>query len=288
MDIATTQEDSLTQAQDGNWEVSNHEYHATKSYLGNTALNLLVEDPYLFHLWEQGKYEKPSTKALRLGSGTDAILSGTFPEECVVQPKVNGRTKAGKGDKALFGLQNRHKTILSQAEYDTCRRMADAVLADSDAMSLLGSPGKWQQSYRWTTKGHGLKVRFDYLLDSGEEAQLKTRRRPKKGRTPLEQWQRDMWEFAYYRGAALYTHARKLMGLAGPHYFVTVYNEPPHSVFVYETDKSWLDLGRLHLKQILKELKRRREQSDWLPKGGGKITLCGAPEWTANYLELDI
>lgn len=276
---------SVAEARAEVWQSTNAEYHGCREYIGNSSLSLLAEDPLKFHLWESGQWQRPETEALRKGSGVDCLLSGNFESDCAIEPPGPFQSKEAKTAKALFHAANRGKTILKHAEYQECLEMSEAIRADSAARALLDAPGQWQYSVRWTDKrtGQGLKVRFDHLLTyPGDVIEVKTRRRPLKGRDHAEQWTIDMEEFGYYRQAALYSVARNRLGLTGSHFFITVYNEPPHEVFVYETDRSWLGLGRLHVRQLLDDLARRRKDSDWLPRGSGKINLCIAPEWALN------
>ena len=169
-----------------------------------------------------------SSRIMRYGSLADAIILGAH-REFVVYSETQKRI--GKKWDA-FEAANQGVEIVTKSEYDHARRIADAVMSNSDAMFLL--TGNRQQSIEWTFAGRKCRSRPDVFTDSFV-TELKC--------TGLIETRRFLryahYESIYHAQLSFYRTALHRSGIAKPMggYIVAAQNERPFDVVIYELNE---------------------------------------------------
>ncbi|MCK7579823.1 MAG: PD-(D/E)XK nuclease-like domain-containing protein [Chromatiales bacterium] len=136
------------------------EYRAINA-INASGLKLLERSPAHF---QQARLE-PHAPTAAQALGTLVHLLVLEPErenEVAVAPECDRRTKAGKDAWAEFQAESADRLIVTAEQWDTARRMRDAVRANKNAMALLadGSP---EVTLLHTLDGTPIKCRLDWL-----------------------------------------------------------------------------------------------------------------------------
>ena len=177
--------------------------------------------------------EEEETVAMERGTAVHALLFGT--KKVCGYP---GPVRRGK-DYDAFALEHADYEILTQAEYDKARAMADAVLASSLAMSVLAGVAEQTLLFRWI--GRDCRSTPD-VRGNDFITELKTT----ANADPVKfQWHSlRMHYHAQMAFERLATHA--LGTRAQRCYLVAVESKPPYPVSVFEfTEHALIDGEKL-------------------------------------------
>ncbi len=156
-------------------DMPNSEYHAHEG-MSKTKLDLFAKDPAALEWAKNCPVDSVKMEALNFGDAMHAIClePARLKSDFAVMPEIDGRTNAGKADKAAFMAANADKQILTFDEHKKLNLMFESVMAHPFARRLIEADGLAESSYFWTDPVTGLlcKCRPDknikgtrYLVD---------------------------------------------------------------------------------------------------------------------------
>lgn len=245
--------------------MNNKDYHADVSRISKSGLDLIAKSP--LHYWS--KYLDPNrepespTPTLILGSAFHSIVlePDRFNDEFAVAPNVDRRTSAGKQLWSDFTELNAGKTVLSSDQYDTIRKMRDAVMAQPSVEKLL-SAGMAEQTIHWNDPETGVacKARPDFMSSTGIVVDLKSTED-----AGHDGFARSCLNYRYHVQSAFYLDGMSLSQgrLFDTFVFVAVEKSPPYAVAVYVAPDDFVNLGRDTYMSDLEKFKRCVQTGEW-------------------------
>lgn len=231
--------------------LSNDEYHSSDG-ISKSGLDLIAQSP--LHYWarylDPERQPKEPTPALRLGTAIHAAVlePEKFASDFVVAPDVDKRTTEGKARWADFVMAAAGKTIISSADFDKCRRIAQQVRQHPTAQMLFDS-GVAEQSAFWVDQETGVlcKCRPDWLTK-----QVVVDLKSATDASP-QVFQRSAYAYRYHVQAAWYLDG--LAAATGKQRDVFVFaafeKEPPFACAFYYADQAMIEAGRREYRRLL-------------------------------------
>ena len=265
-------------------QLPNHDYHQNREYLSNSACSMFLASPALFGTWLRGEYTRSVTKALRIGSALDGILTSTFDEGCVLRPPMDRRTKVGKAMYEDFLANIGDRMEIPDEEYKVAEAMAESVMKHPIASDLLADVVDNQSSLWWTEGNSNWKVRFDGEMTGNRILELKTHAPFKREADNQREWQTSVWDYGYHRQAALYRHAlaleKRIEDQDVSHTTVAVGSSFPYDVHVFQYTEELLQVGMEELRAISHEIHLRKSMDMW--ELDPETRIVGVPGWVAK------
>ena len=242
--------------------MTDKEYRAAEG-VNKSTLWLMHKSP-AHYLWFS-EHQREDTQALRLGRAIhSAILTpDSFAGDWAVLPEeIDRRTKAGKEAYAEFEASSAGREILTAAEAEQVRNIAEAVLSSVDTSELLNLARIREEPIFWTDRETGLlcKCRVDAMsIEQRVLIDLKTTT--------------DADTLSFYREAARYGYDVQAahyssgffekFGHWPDWYFIAVEKAEPFAAHVFRADDSWLDQGEAVRRDLLAKLKHCRESGEF-------------------------
>ncbi len=224
----------------------------------------------------QRRYEPTGEASQKLGSGTHALLFGT-PAVAVFGPGTftppgEKKAKEYKGVKSgaywdAFQLEHEGEVILSPAEYEESKAMADAIRSHPIAGPLLFKRGTLHEyEVLWSYCGRKMASHLDayrYVMTEGRGPgtliDVKTSR---DGNPARFGW--SALRYHYYAQLACYSEAMESLGHPTPDpYIVLVENERPYVVSVLRVVPRAIEFGRRQLRGWMEQLLRCEAANAW-------------------------
>lgn len=288
-------------------------YHADQTCVSNSWLSVLIDDgPATYRAKRDGLIEFKPTAAMIFG--THVHLALLEPDEWKrrlfdpepVKPK-GARGNAKKKDPEGFALYSKWKRDLDEwgldleatpdaivlndydwARVDECAAavrshgVVDGGVELGSASWVLSLPNKREQTVIWRHDETGIlmRSRIDLLADSDAKTvvvfDLKTTTDPSPGA-----FGRSVANYGYHRQGAIYTDAiRALRPDAEVHFVIAaVRSKPPFEVACRHIEREELEQGRREYERALRDLKRRRDDDDWLAPWQRGIHRQHMPRW---------
>lgn len=254
------------------------EVYASWDAVSNMFLKAIEEESPK-HAKYAREHRRESTKAMKLGIAEHAFLFEPFDrdERIAHAPECDRRTKKGKETWANFEEMHAGKIIIPHADYEKCRQMSRAVMADPDAARLL-TGGQAELSMVWDDAETGIrcKGRLDYL-NGTVIPDVKT---TSLGGTHPARLEKTICNYGYHQQAAFFLDGLTVILGPGDYSFVFIVaeTEEPWDVACYEADADMLHAGRKAYKRALFTLKQCRETGIW-PGHGGGLKRISLPFW---------
>lgn len=202
---------------------------------------------------------------------------------------VHGMTsKMNKAWKEDYQVRNSKKSYLSEKDFDTIRRMKDALFLDPKSAELFQEVHTVECSLFWTDPETGIEIKMkldamadDFTIDLKSCVDAKP-----------EIFASHAFNMEYHGQGALYRNGRPIAkdktGKAlkmkkGDFYFIACEKEPPYGISVNKASKSFLDAGERLYDQTLSDFNFWRQMGapdvcyEWR-KPFGYSTL-DAPYW---------
>ena len=188
-------------------------------------------------------HDPPQSAAFRLGSAVDAFLIGEG------ERVVCSSARKGTKDHAKFmESAPANAIVLPAAEYGKACDMADAVMANKQAMDLL--QGERQRTLQWSWLGRACEGTPD-VFSLEHLTELKT------GRTAQpERFMSSARWYGYHAQLAWYRRALIECGYGTPAscWIVAVESSPPYPVTVFRLTDNAIDLGERACRAWLERL----------------------------------
>lgn len=187
--------------------------------------------PSMLHLHhEMTSPPTDPTPSMILGSAFGILVLEPLREKhLAVRPEFSG--KGSVAAREAWNEEHAGRLILSQDQYDTARRMRDAVMAHAKAGPLLRAKGRSEVSMFWRDKKSGLdcKGRVDRVVMDQALLDLKS-----SASAEPDAFARSMYDYGYFIQDPFYRWGYEECGGGKlPMVFVVCENKPPHAVVVY-------------------------------------------------------
>jgi hypothetical protein len=266
------------------WQCDLKTYHADKTAVSHSGLDLVLDDPAEFYHERIADNERESKPWFEEGQSLeDALLGGDGPigSNLVVIPEdvldARGARSGAKWKK--FEAANKGKMLLKAD--DDIVQMVQAVLRHDAARELFEAEGTKQETIVWHNDKHGVDVRarFDFIHIGAEVVvDLKSTRTA----ATLQDCSNESAKWGYHRQAALYSDAVEEFYGIRPHFiFVFVSKKAPaYRVQTFELTEDFLEIGAQQNDEALATYAECRRTGLWLPKEHGRIKTVPPP----NYL----
>ena len=149
-------------------DMPNEEYHSHPA-MGNSKLSLFSGDEDALEWAESCPVDEEKLKTLDFGDAMHAIClePDRLKDEFISMPKFDGRTTAGKKDKADFIAEHQGKKLLTFDEHKKLNLMFESVMAHPKARRLIEANGICEGSFFWRDPDTGIecKCRPDKLIE---------------------------------------------------------------------------------------------------------------------------
>jgi len=249
-------------------------YHAIDA-LGSTDIKRLLRSPAHFRAGR----DEPSlpTDAMLLGTAIHlAVLEpDAFAVQAVASPKFDRRTKDGKAAAAAFEAEHAGRMLLDPDDWDTVRRVADAVHAHAGARTLL-TDGRAEVSLTWTDPDTGApaKARVDWLRNDRCMVDLKSA----EDASPAG-FARAVARYGYVAQQAHYVSGGgSLLGDVPLFAFVAVEKQPPYAVGVYVIDASAVSAAFERVRSAYRRYMECKASGRW-PAYSQLVESIQVPAW---------
>jgi exodeoxyribonuclease VIII len=129
--------------------LSNADYHGSFG-VSSTKLKTLVEKTAMHYKWEQS-LPFNQTDNMALGTAVHSLVfePENFDNDIYVMPDCDTRTKKGKMIRQNIASLQLDKTVITESQYESARRMADNVLTQKYAKNLLDDTVNESSIYWW-------------------------------------------------------------------------------------------------------------------------------------------
>jgi exodeoxyribonuclease VIII len=207
-----------------------------------------------------------------------------FEAEVVVPPKMDRRTKVGKGAWAQFQAEHSGKHFVDADTHLKAKAMSASVLKHPTAGEFFSGAGPSEISIVWEDAEHGLrcKARIDKVGTIGDwpvVADLKTTRNASR-----RSFERTIFEYGYHIQAAHYLSGLETLypipnGQPFRQFiFFTVESDAPHCVAAYQLDDIALEEGYSALRRYLSQWSECTSLGKW-PGYADGVEYAGLPPW---------
>lgn len=212
-----------------------------------------IEGPEFFQHYVSQQKRKPSSE-MKKGSALHCLLEDTekFERDYAIRPDGVDR-RSTKGRAILDELEASGKTILTLEEYLEVQGMYLAISAHPRAKLLIRG-GVFERSYFWEDSGIRFRSRPDIIWNE-TIIEIKTTDDVREYK-----FRRKVESFGYHIQAYMQALATKLPNLI----WLTVRNQPPHIVRLYQPDENTLMMGRDDYMYGRDVIKRCRDDNCWV------------------------
>ncbi len=264
-----------------------HDYHSSVG-LSKSMLSVLADCPARFHYQYILGGKGEDTPSLRLGNAMHvlALEPDLWAKGYHVLPEGHRRDARTEKHKEQTLIAD-GRVMITTKEHETVLGMAEALVKNPTALSLLKSPGRVESSIYWQDGDLQLRCRPDLLRNDALVVDLKTARSVKPSL-----FFKDAFNMHYDLSVALTNRGYEaLNGKPLDNYiFLCIESEPPYLIEAYESFRppvdgdgfhsgmSYLELGNGRLDALLAVFKHCFAMKTW-PGYCEKIEPMGYPRW---------
>ena len=265
------------------WDCTNEEYHADRTCISRSTLELVKDNPKLYPIWRDGKWKRKETQEFRMGTAFHCmeLELADFNKKYISTTCTDKRKKEYKDIVAA----NPNSIILTKPELTQLEEMSEALLETSEAIELIAD-GQTEQSWKFTHIQTGLecKIRTDCLRhDIYTCIELKTSKNP-------ESFLKDVQKYGYHRQEAIYRMGLQENGIRIDTFkFVVVGTElPKPKVCIYELDFEALQIGIDQIYGMLHDFHDRKQTNNWHEKNWNETIPLSLESWYIKQHEEEI
>jgi hypothetical protein len=175
-----------------------------------------------------------------------------------------------------FDALHAGKTMITGEDYDTIRRMTDAIARHELARNLMMA-GQREATARWIDPATGIrcKARADYFVpEAGWVFDLKT-----TSDASPQAFAKSVASYRYHVQDAFYTAGFRALGAPVDHFFfAAVEKEPPYAVSVLVCDVAAIDRAEELIRRDMARLAQCIERDEW-PAYGNEVHHISLPAW---------
>ena len=254
--------------------------------LSRSSLCDLKVSPYYFwskHIAKETTYD---TNCMKIGRAFHcAVLEPKkFNDFFMVMPKINRRTKIGKGVYQEFIGQSFGKDILTNEQNELIDKLTFRLENYAPAKKLIQSCEEREKEFYYIYKGFDFKSKLDALsVGHGIVIDVKTIADSKNNK----QTSHDAIKFNYAEQVFLYSYAFEQAYKKRPKFiFINVSKKAPFEVSIYDAS-GFYDYGKMSINNLLK--KYEECISKWgndpiIPWHDDSINELQLPAWAEDEL----
>lgn len=264
---------------------SDADYHADRSRLSGSALELFLSDPSRYAAWMRGEFEQDETPAMAFGSLFHCLLlePEALHERFAVEPEDPENPgkciRRSRNDYKSWAAEVREagRSIVTPEYMAQVGPMADAIRALPRVFALLTGEGDNEVALHWgyAGKGRPMRAKLDRILwDRDIIVELKTDKDPNPEVT------RHVWGWhdrGYHRKAHLYLDAYyQVTGRNATmvHIFVQNVGDRPRVLYTEtQVDSPAAQWGEIEVESALRRLRACETAKDfrfpWEPDAPG-------------------
>lgn len=247
---------------DGIYDISNEEYHNSNG-ISRSQLMLMDKSPY--HFWYKylsGKYETNKSKeAFTVGSAFHTLLlePELFDNEYAIMPKIDRRTTRGKEEFALFSIENSHKTIITQEQFEEVQCMASHV-KEHDIVTTLLDNAQFEKSIFWTDKETELQFKCRPDIWSNKMIiDIKTSKDASPGL-----FINSAYKYGYYLQCGMFFEACEAIEKPIEMFInLVIEKEKPYVPAIYILDEKAIEFGKEQFKIYKNKIKKCLDENKW-------------------------
>lgn len=224
----------------------------------NQSLLQVGLDRSMLHLAHERDNPSEPSDAMRLGTAFHAMVlqPDRISDLIAVEPEVNGRTNAGKAERAEFARENAGKTIVTAEQWKRASAMREALMRHPRARWLAEHLGHtetvavWDQPVR-LSGGKIVNVRskgrIDKLIPGFALWDIKTTRN-----AAAVPFSRSIYDYGYHRQNGWYETGYRAVTRERLQMVLTaIESEPPYGVACYTLGDRELNIGMIELGDAL-------------------------------------
>jgi len=259
--------------------------------VSQSALKELKKSPrHCYVKYIEKSVQTEETDAMRFGTLVHMALfePEKFINNCVVIPKVDKRTKAGKELYAKTVEENQGKTIVDIEDYAEAIAIRDAILTKNVSKIILAG-GIPEYEFYWIDDETGLacKGKADYFFEPSDKfpngliVDLKSC-------ADVNKFDRSIIDYGYYIQQGWYCHGVKKIYNTKDYpafIFIAAEKSPPYEAAFYAGDELMLDIGIKESRQLLFWYKQCKDTGVW-PGFADRIEKIGLPSWFVNKFNI--
>jgi exodeoxyribonuclease VIII len=208
-------------------------------------------------------HPKPPTPQMIFGNAVHSVCFDT-PDDVVIAPDINKRTKDGRAEWAAFEEDNKDKYIVTEDESETIRNIVDAVYNHRIARRVLQSPSvefeKWGLFDDLLT-GVPCVMRVD-ILDRKRKviADLKT-----TVNADQDEFTKQLFRFGYHYQGGFYKYGYHRIDehLDTTFLLIAVETTPPYGVNVFPVRGKALSVAWDTITRHLEPFARCLRKNEW-------------------------
>jgi exodeoxyribonuclease VIII len=208
------------------------------------------------------------------------------PEPDVTAPRYEeySRPRATKAYREeVEALESEGVTILKGPETRALEQIQAAVRGHPASGVILDGEGPAEASIVWTDPETGVpvKIRPDWIAeDVGAVVDLKT-----TTDAGPESFQKDFFNYGYYRQAWIYLTGCRAAGYDVEHYTIlAVEKSPPYATAVYRVRDDVMEWAKKEVRPLLDTFARCLEADEW-PAYPTTVQLINLPPWAYDRIE---
>jgi len=270
--------------------MSNADYHADTTAIGNSGISLMLQDPALYHgRVIRGVFKEKRKAHLDFGTAFhDLILApGRLEDRMVLVPPAalaKDGSRRGKNFVA-FAQQHPGKRLLTPKE--PTYHMIDRLLDNEQAFPLIAANGEHEVAVFWDDPKFGVrrKCKFDKLVESVVESRYAV---DLKTTTSVdgEDLSRAIVTFGYARQAVGYQDGMEAaFGTRFPFFFIFVQKTPPYSCQVVTLHEKFEALAREEINRGLARYKTCLESGRWVHPASASVLEIEPPQYSLRASE---
>ena len=272
------------------WNISDTDYFADHSAISNSMLNVALESMRRYHGMFVSHTIEPAPPS-------PEMVLGSLVHCMILEPDQVGdrwliadcKVRSGREWQSALGrAESGGKTAVPEPVYEAAKLLADAVLADDGARSLIDAANLREQAIRWCDADTGLtrKAKIDMAILGPAGAlivDVKTTANPDPAA-----FARSCLDYGYHRQALTYSEGlAALTGHVAPVLFLCVGKKTPYDVAINQCGESLLTLARKETRDGMAMLRVAMEQGDWSSLWQRQRNLMGAPGWALKQAGIE-
>lgn len=265
------------------YDLDFNDYKDAEGLNHSSLKNIFPPNTPLDFWWHKHHPRKPS-ESMDFGSAVHIAIfeHNRFDDAVTIAPECDRRTKAGKEEYNAFIESAAGKIILTLEQLDSCYYIIEACQGHPllrDYLSMEG--GKSEVSGFYSYRDVNLKFRTDFMIPSHKIIlDLKT---TKAGHDRA--FQRSVFDFCYHSQAAFYLLGmQEITGETWADFlWIALESSPPHKIYVYEPETSWLAHGMKLIDEGL-DIYKECLKNNRYPGVAPEIRTLEIPRWLGEQL----
>ena len=273
--------------------VDSETYHLDCSIIGNSGKERFIESPRVYESeYVTRTSVRSETKDLRIGiySHVAQFEPDAWRARYLCEPEyeTDGRTTAGKAERAQFAADCIGRVKCDRKEYLMAQQVVAAIRRNKLASSLLDEEGPTERPIVWQHEKTGLwlKNKQDKFITARNWiVDLKT----KTGSVKPEALKSEIQNRAMYRNADFYVQGHLALTGEQPVYLFLFVSKTTFEVALIELRDDWLLAGYHENEKAIRDMARARETGIYLAEHETQVTLLGLPAWAFRQdFELEV